>query len=75
MTTAFKKQLLDYAQEDINYAKKQGSIMITDTVYGLLTIEKNGNTYVARNNQNHMLTGLCMENDMVEFIAESYTIG
>jgi hypothetical protein len=74
MTTEFKNQLLAYAQEDINIAKEQGSIMITDTVYGLLTIEKNGNTYVARNRHNHMISDLCMENDMVQFIAESYTI-
>jgi hypothetical protein len=74
MTTAFKNQLLGYAQEDINIAKEQGSIMITDTKYGLMTIEMNGKTFVARNRHNHMISDLCLENDMVDFIANSYTI-
>ena len=39
-----KKQLLKFAQEDLDLAKKQGEIGITDGKFGPMFLRYNGNT-------------------------------
>ena len=66
---------LDYAKEDLSYAKEDGNINIAQTLKGLVTINYLGNDiYQAYNNMNEQLTGAMNEARMALWVSKVYDV-
>ena len=64
--------LLEYANEDLGYARTSGSIVITDTLRGLITIDCTMNIYQAYNSLGEALTGDINEERMTNWLKSQY---
>ena len=66
---------LDYAKEDLGYAKEGGNINIAQTLKGLVTINYLGNdVYQAYNNMNEQLTGAMGVERMAIWVSKIYDV-
>ena len=69
------QMLVDYAKEDLGYAKEGGNINISQTLKGLVTINYLGNdVYQAYNNMNEQLTGAMNEARMIGWVSKVYDV-
>ena len=69
------QMLVDYAKEDLGYAKDGGTISIAQTLKGLVTINYLGNdVYQAYNNMNEQLTATMNEDRMIGWLAKIYDV-
>ena len=69
------QMLVDYAKEDLGYAKEGGNINIAQTLKGLVTINYLGNdVYQAYNNMNEQLTGAMNEARMIGWVSKVYDV-
>ena len=66
--------LVEYAQEDLGYAKESGSMMISETIVGNITIENIGDIYQAYNSFGEQLTGTIAEERMINWLTQQYDI-
>ena len=65
--------LIEYAQQDLGYAKEDGTIAICETLKGLVTINYLGNDiYQAYNNMGEQLTGAMNEARMIVWVTKIY---
>ena len=66
---------LDYANEDLSYAKEGGNIHIAQTLKGLVTINYLGNdVYQAYNNMGEQLTGAMGLERMSVWVSKIYDV-
>ena len=66
--------LVEYAQEDLGYAKESGSMMVTETIVGNITIENIGDIYQAYNSLGEQLTGAIVEERMINWLTQQYDV-
>ena len=64
--------LVEYANEDLGYARTSGSIAIADTLRGLITINCTMNIYKAFNSLGEALTGDINEERMTNWLISQY---
>ena len=65
---------LEYAREDIGYAKQDGMIAIAQTLKGLINLEVVNGFYQVKNNRNELLTGIMNEEQMVVWLSKVYDV-
>ncbi len=69
------QMLIEYAQEDLGFAKDGGTIAIAQTLKGLVTINYLGNdVYQAYNNMGEQLTGVMNEARMISWVSKVYDV-
>tara|TARA_B110000046_G_C12744605_1_gene294111 strand:- start:19 stop:267 length:249 start_codon:yes stop_codon:yes gene_type:complete len=66
--------LVEYAKEDLGYAKESGSMMISETLKGCITIENIGEVFQAYNRNNEQLTGAMLEEQMINWLVQQYDV-
>ena len=73
-TQELNNTLTQYAQEDINYSKENGSHMIAQTNEGTVTISNIGEVFQAHNGLGKQLTKAISENEMIQFMISAYDV-
>jgi len=66
--------LREYATEDTNFAIQSGSMAITETKKGVVTINYSNSNFQAYNNNGEELTGKINRELMINWIMNIYTI-
>tara|TARA_B110000902_G_scaffold256760_1_gene323970 strand:- start:300 stop:548 length:249 start_codon:yes stop_codon:yes gene_type:complete len=75
MTKAdLNKTLLEYANEDLGYAKECGSMMISETLSGSITINFEDELYQAFNSLGELLTGQMNNERMINWLIGQYDV-
>ena len=75
MTRAELNQTLtEYANEDLGYSKESGSMMISETLSGSITINFEDEVYQAFNSLGEALTGQMNHDRMVNWLKSQYDI-
>lgn len=69
-----KKALTEYATEDTNIAKENGSMAITGTKIGVITLNFNNGWFIALNNMAVELTGTCTQQEMIDWLIDQYEV-
>ena len=66
--------LVAYAKEDLGYSKESGSMMISETLKGCITMENIGEVFQAYNSLGEQLTGPMNVEKMVNWLSNTYQI-
>jgi len=68
--------LVEYAKEDLGYAKEDGQIAIAQTLEGLINISYSDSdeTFQAFNNKNEQLTYMIDEGRMINWLIGKYDV-
>jgi hypothetical protein len=66
--------LVEYAKEDLGYAKESGAMSVTDTLKGCITIENIGEVFQAYNTNGEQLTGAMLEEQMINWLIQQYDV-
>lgn len=74
MTDQLKNELLNWALEDCDLAKEKGSMSVTDTQVGVITINCTNDVYQAWNNQGEQLTGEVTKEFMMNWLVGKYQV-
>ena len=64
--------LVAYAKEDLGYSKESGSMMISETLKGCITMENIGEVFQAYNSLGEQLTGPILEEQMINWLVQQY---
>ena len=63
-----------YALEDMGYAREGGTMAITDTKIGIITLNHSDGMYQAFNRMGEMFTGRLDSEHMQKWLAEKYIV-
>ena len=66
--------LTEYANEDLGYAKESGSMMISETLSGSITINFEDEVYQAFNSLGEALTGQMNHDRMINWLTQQYDV-
>jgi hypothetical protein len=68
------KMLVEYAKEDLGFAKESGQIAITQTLEGLIDISYDNELFQAHNSKGEQLTYKIEEHRMINWLASKYDV-
>ncbi len=68
------KMLVEYAKEDLGFAKESGQIAIAQTLVGLIDINYENGLFQAYNNRNEQLTYTINEAKMINWLITKYDV-
>jgi hypothetical protein len=66
--------LVEYAKEDLGFAKESGQIAIAQTLVGLIDINYENGLFQAYNNRNEQLTYTINEAKMINWLITKYDV-
>ena len=69
-----QSQLEVYAKEDLAIAKEQGSVIICETLEGVITINYEDEEFQAFNHKHEQLTYWIHEGRMINFLVRTYDV-
>ena len=69
-----QSQLEVYAKEDLAIAKEQGSVIICETLEGVITINYKDEEFQAFNSKGEQLTYWIYEGRMLNFLVRTYDV-
>ena len=73
-TTELKEHLISYAKDDLECAKKEGSIMITGTKLGLIIMNYENGLFQAFNNMGSQFTEKIPLIKMAKWLSKQYEV-